>query len=122
MTPVEFVEKITQVVYDSTVTGCISLMEKPPGKRPSSQLRSLSQWFSQLSEPDRNKVRDAIKLATGQSVFGMLAVLDGVRQIDDSENKGSLELRYLRDGQSQLINDPNAEPLHDIFNEIAPPV
>ena len=121
MTTTEFVEKIRQVVYNSTVTGCLSLMQKPPGRKPSPQLAALSQWFNQLSESDKGKVRDVIELAARQSVFGVFAVLDGVRQVEDTESKGILELRHLKDGQSQLLNDPNAEPLHDIFNQIVPP-
>lgn len=121
MTAVNFVESIKQVVFYATVTGCLSLMQKPSGKSPSPQLQALSQWFNQLPDTDKAKVQDAITLATRQSVFGMFAVLDGVRQVEDSESKGILELRYSRDGQSQLINDPDAEPLHDIFNQIVPP-
>lgn len=121
MTATEFVEKIRQVVYNSTVAGCLSLMQKPPGRKPSPQLAVLSQWFNQLSEADRAKVRAVIELATRQSVFGMLAVLDGVRQVEDTESKGTLELRYLKDRQSQRLNDPNSEPLHDLFNQIVPP-
>jgi len=121
MTPKELVERIKQVVYNTTVTGCLALMENVPGRRPSSQLVALSQWFNQLPDDDKQKVRSAIELAARQSVFGMFAVLDGVRQVEDTERKGTLELRYLKDGQSKLLNDPNAELLHDIFNQIVPP-
>ena len=121
MTPKELVERIRQVVYNTTVTGCLTLMEKVPGRRPSPQLVALSQWFNQLPEADKQKVRSAIELAARQSIFGMFAVLDGVRQVEDTERKGTLELRYLKDGQSQLLNDPNAELLHDIFTQIVPP-
>lgn len=122
MTPVDFVMKIKLVVYDATLDICRAIMLKPPGKRPSPQLRELSSWYNQLSEPDREKVRSAIELATHQSIFGMLAVLDGVRQVEDTESKGIFELRYLKDGQAKLLNDPEAEMLHDIFNQAAPPV
>jgi hypothetical protein len=81
----------------------------------------VSQWFNQLPDADKAKVQDVVKLATRQSVFGVFAVLDGVRQVDGSENKGVLELRYCKNGQSQLINDSNTQPLHDIFNQIVPP-
>jgi hypothetical protein len=121
MTATEFVKKIRQVVYDSTVTICLSLMQKPPGRKPSPQIATLSQWFNQLSESDREKVRGVIELAARQCVFGIFAVLDGVRQLEDSEKKGTLEVWYLKDGQSQLINDPGVESLHDIFNQIVPP-
>ncbi len=121
MTSIEFTEKISEVVYDSTVSGCVSIMQKPPGRSPSLQMQELSEWFNQLSEFDRDKVKAVIELTSRQSIFGMLAVIDGVRQVDCSDNKGILELRYLNDGHSQLLNDPKAESLHDIFNQLVPP-
>ena len=121
MIATEFVEKIKQVVYNSTVTGVLSLMQKVPGRKPSPQLVALSQWFNQLSESDKTKVQNVVELAARQSIFGFFAVLDGVRQVEDTEAKGSVELRYLKDGQTQLLNDPNDEPLHDLFNQIVPP-
>jgi hypothetical protein len=120
MTAVEFVRKISQVVYHSTVTDCLSLIKKVPGRKPSPKLVALSQWFNQLPESDKEKVQDVIQLTARQSVFGFCAVLDGVRQVEDSESRGTLELHYLQDGRAQLLNDSNAELLHDLFNQIIP--
>lgn len=121
MTPNEFVERIAEVVFSSTVKGCLTSLHSPPGRRPSPQLLELSQWFNKQSDADKNMVRDVIKLASRQSIFGMFAVLDGVRQVEDSENRGTLELRYLKNDFTILLNDPSAEQLHDIFNKIVPP-
>lgn len=122
MTSSDFVEKIKHVVYDATLAMCRAIMQKPPGKRPSSKIKELSDWYNRLPEWDKEKVQIVVELATHQSVFGMLAVLDGVRQVEDAESKGVLELRYLKNGQSKLINDPEAMLLHDIFNQVVSPV
>ena len=122
MTAIEFIKRIKQVVYDSSVDSCLSLLQKPPGRKPSAKLVELSQYLNNLSEYDKEMILSIIKLASGQAIFGLLAVIDGVRQIEDSETKGSFELRFINGGNSVLINDPNEEYLHDIFNQEVPPV
>jgi hypothetical protein len=82
---------------------------------------ALSEWFTQLPREDEERVRATIQLAAGQAVFGMLAVLDGVRSIAEAGEAGSLELRYTRQAESVLLNDPAAVPLHDLFVEQVPP-
>ena len=121
MTPEEFITKIRQVVFEPAINGTMSLIEKPPGRRPSEDLVALSKWFLQLSDTDKKMLQSAIALAAHGATFGMLAVLDGVRQIDDTPQKGTLELSYIKDGQSVLLNDPNFEHLHDLFNQQGTP-
>ena len=118
MTQREFVQGIKVAVYDTAVGGCLATIENPPGRHPEPQLLALSQWFKRLSAGDKSMVREAIELASRQSLFGLLAVLDGVRQIEESAAKGALELRFAKDGRTELLNDPSAEPLHDIFAEL----
>jgi hypothetical protein len=61
-------------------------------------------------------------MGAGQAVFGMLTVLDGVKAIREAgEETGTLELRYITQGRSILINDPTGEFLHDLFGEQVPP-
>jgi hypothetical protein len=70
-----------------------------------------------LSENDKKIFRQAIAIAAHQATFGMLAVLDGARQIEDSPVKGTLELHYVKSDQRMLLNAPSAEALHDLFNQ-----
>ncbi len=121
MNPFDFITKIKQVVYESAVSGSLSLLQKPPGRRPSPKLTTLAQWYNQLSEPEKEKIYSVVELVAKQTSFAMLAVLDGVRQIDDCEKKGVLELRYTKDGHTTLLNDPNTDYLHDLFNKQVPP-
>ena len=121
MTSETFVERIRQAVYESSVKGVIGLLQTPPGRRPSQTLVALSQWFNQLPLDEKQRIQATIRLAVRQAVFGMLAVLDGVRCIDDAEERGTLELRYNAEGQSVLLNDPAGEFLHDLFVDQVPP-
>jgi len=123
MTTEEFIRRINVAVYDTSVNGTLSLLEKPPGRRPSETLVALSQWFNQLSPYDKERVNDAIQLSVWETVFGMLAVLDGVRSIREAgEEAGSFELRYNTQGQSYLLNKSTGEFLHDIFSAQVPPL
>ena len=121
MTPEEFIIKIRQVVYESAINGTLSVIQKPPGRRPPENLVVLSQWFMQLPDTDKKIFQRAIALAAHQATFAMLAVLDGVRQIDEAPLKGTLELRHIKSGQSVLLNAPNSDHLHDLFNQHVAP-
>jgi hypothetical protein len=122
MTSEEFVKRIQVAVYDSATRGALSLLERPPGRRPSQALVRLSHWFNGLSPQDKEHIRSIIQMAVGNAVFGMLTVLDGERSIRKTkEETGALELYYRMEGQSVLLNDPEGEPLHDIFGALVPP-
>ena len=117
MTPSDFIDAIRRVVFESAISGTLSLIKKPPGRSPPVNLSALSKWFSGLSENDKKMVQNAITIAAHQATFGMLAVLDGARQIEDSQEKGTLELHYLNDNQQIYLNTPDSEPLHELFNQ-----
>jgi hypothetical protein len=123
MTNEEFISRIRKAVYEPAVKGSLTILEHPPGRRPSRALVELSQWFNRLSPEDKEGVRGTIQLAARAAVFGMLAVLDGVTAIREAgEEAGTLELRHSAGGQWVVLNDPGAEPLHDLFaGEVPPP-
>jgi hypothetical protein len=121
MTPDQFINSVRQVVYESAIEGTLSLISKPPGRKPPENLTTVSNWFRQLSENDQEIFKHAIAIAAHQATFGLLAVLDGVRPIEDSSVKGTLELHYVRNNQRTLLNAPNAEALHDLFNQYGMP-
>lgn len=122
MTSEEFVERVRIAVYESVTEGTLSLLQKPPGRRPSKILVELSHWFSQVSADEQEWIRATIQLAVRNAVFEMLVVLDGVSSIHEAgEERGALELRYAAEGKSVLLNDPTGEFLHDIFAEYVPP-
>ena len=119
MTKEEFVNIVHKVIYESAIRGAISNLENPPGRKPGQRLVTLSKWFNNLSPEDKEHVRAAVQSGVHAAVFSFLAVLDGVRVIDDYPEHGELELRYVRNGESVLINEfRSGEFLHDLFNGI----
>jgi hypothetical protein len=50
------------------------------------------------------------------AVFGFFCVLDGVSAIEDSPEKGDLELYFVKSSQKIRLNDPRQEELHNLFN------
>lgn len=105
----EFIDAVYLVVYQSAVKGTVKQLAQPSGRRPRSELVELSAWFNDLTEADKKRVGDVARLAADHAVFGLMAVLDGVRAIDDG---GRTEL-YIRTGDGTLLNDP--PELHNLF-------
>jgi hypothetical protein len=116
MTAEEFISIIHQFVYMSAVSGTLSLLEKPPGRKPPKNVVTVSKWFAGLSENDKEMLRLAMAMAAHHATFGVLAVLDGVQVIEDSRVKGTLELYYVKGDERTLLNAPKGEFLHDLFN------
>lgn len=112
----EFVESIKIGVEQSTFDGLKSLLENPPGRSPSKELVGLSDWYKSLDISDKENLHEIIRLATKHSIFGMLCIIDGVRQIESTYDKGELVLEFHKNGEIIRLNDPNEEFLHDIFN------
>lgn len=118
MNPDEFIATVKQVVHDSAVRSVTSKLKSPPGRRPPRRLTELSQWFHSLSPTDQHHVSQVIQHAVHSSIFGFLCVLDGVRAIEAGSDKGILELALTRDTERQLLNDPEREPLHEIYQSL----
>lgn len=56
----------------------------------------LSEWYKQLDGSDQGMLGQAIREAAEMAVFELFCVLDGVSVIEDSPEKGELELHYKR--------------------------
>lgn len=117
MNATDFVDAIQTEVRDAAVSGVMSLIEQPPGRRPSPTLVSLSQWFSALTDADKQHIKEVVTLASDQTAFGFLAVLDGARVIENPPDRGMLELHWIKANQSVLLNDPKAEALHELLQK-----
>jgi hypothetical protein len=115
MTPQEFIEALKSVVHDSSARAVIDSLESPSGRNPPPKIRQLSEWFCSLSKEDQNNLYQVILLAVHSTLFGTLCVLDGVRAIEDSNDKGAFKLYFEKHGQKILLNDPAIETLHDRY-------
>ena len=63
-----------------------------------------------------------IEEAVDTALFGLFCVLDGVRTIEDSEEKTIFQLYGMKGGRNILINKEDEESLHDRFNALTNPI
>lgn len=108
-----FVEILRKVVQERSVESVLQNLEQPPGRQPPLELKELSAFYARLNEDDRAVLKKVLHHATEMTFFGFLCVLDGVRAIENSEDKGTLELWYRKGEQTILLNDPDEDFLHD---------
>lgn len=104
----EFVNGLQRVTYQAVIEDVPSILANPPGRQPRPELVKLSSWYKTLSGEDQQRVEDVVRLAADHAIFGVLAVLDGVRAFDDKHTE-----LYLRTGDGVLLNEH--PELHDIF-------
>jgi hypothetical protein len=110
----EFLDAIRIAVRDGAVSEVLDVLEKPPGRRSSEALRSRSIWYNELQDDQKQVVSAIVQDAVDRAIFGFLCVVDGVRVIESTAEKGKLELRYVK-GTSKLLNPPDGEMLHDLW-------
>ncbi len=116
MTVSEFVGAVKIQTSDAAVEGTIRCLTMPPGRKPSEHLVKLSEWYNQLNGSDQGMLGHAIREAAEMAVFEFFCVLDGVSVIEDTPEKGELELHYTKGTQRVHLNDPHGEELHNLFN------
>jgi len=117
MTPEEFVNALREVVLTRAVDSTLSSVESPPGRRPRRELVEANAWYQGLSDQDRAQLRGVAAMVAHQAVFGLLAVLDGARVVEDTPEKGEFRLAFRKGGQEWELNPPGGVPLHDILNQ-----
>jgi hypothetical protein len=109
----QFVDVIKEVVTESSIKGVASALQSPPGRKPKEDLLEMSVFYNQRTDEEKEIIKKIIKLSVDNGVFGFLCVLDGVRAIEDDEDKGTLTLIYKKDEDVILNKD---EDLHDYYN------
>jgi len=112
-----FVKAIEKVVLDSTVKGIQETLDHPPGRAPSKDLLELSQWYTSLTDKDKQMITKVITKASANAVFGFFCVIDGVRVFEDGPEKGDLELYYKKkNSETVLLNSPSGNFLHELMD------
>ena len=112
---VRFVDSLRIAVQDATVTGTISILSRPPGRKPDDELVALAEWFNGISFQDRQNLERVIEMTARNALFQILCVLDGAKAIEDRPDKGTLDLRYRRSNIDISLNDEAGAPLHELF-------
>jgi hypothetical protein len=112
----DFVDAVRTLVMDGAVADTLAVVEKPPGRRPSSELVQMAEWFRGLSSADRSMVERVLAVASRQAVSGLLAVLDGARKVDPASAPGDyFELRHVHGGAVDTLCGPHGAVLHELL-------
>ncbi len=115
MTSNDFINILDKYIKNTTARGVISVLEKPPGKKPDKKLIETSNWYIRLNDDDKKMVASIVNDTVKSALFNFLCVIDGVIAIESSGKKGRLELSFCKDNERVLLNDPGEEYLHDKF-------
>lgn len=108
----QFVDIIRTTVMNSAVDEIVATLLQPPGRRPDQDIVDLSKWYLSMDARDREMLERAFAEVSHAAVFGLLAILDGVRRVDNEQPPGILELWYVgHEGRVKLNGD-----LHDVLN------
>jgi hypothetical protein len=104
----DFIAGVRVAVYHAASSGLLKQLAKPSGRKPRPDLVELSGWFNELTPQDKDRVAQVAEQAVDQAVFGMMAVLDGVRVIDDQHTE-----LLLRTDSGVLLNEDH--DLHELW-------
>ena len=110
----EFVEIVRNSVCNKTVENLLSTLECPPGRQPASDLLSMSAWFRQLYDKQKQTVKEIVRLSVEDAIFIFLSILDGVISVENSKEKGSFELRFKK-GDIEEVISPSKNFLYELF-------
>lgn len=112
-----FVDSIRRHVRDAAVEGVLSILKRPPGRRPAQELLDLSAWYQRLADDDKARIERVLALVAHQVVFGLFAVVDGARTIEEQPGpKGRFELRHVSpSGDVTTIAGDGLAPLHELL-------
>jgi len=115
MTREEFVDAVRLQAMDAAVRTTVQTLVQPVERRLSEESVNVSNWYRTLTPDDRTHIETVVRRAAFNAVFGVLAILDGVRPVEGAGEKGTFELTYEKQSTRILLNDPTQELLHDMF-------
>src|SRR5947209_7768605 len=117
MTIKKFINAVKMQTSDAAVAGTIQSLVSPPGRKARKSLVRLAEWYKELRVEDREMVAEALQEAAEMAVFEFFCLLDGVSVIEDTPDKGELELYFVKHNEERiLLNDPVEDELHNLFN------
>ncbi len=124
-----FMERIILRAYEGTIRDSREGLESgPAGRKPAQEQVSLHQWFSQLSQYDREQVHRAVRDAVEAAIFGFFVILDGASggwPIKDEISDFALYRQSYADHDAEKADTPTtrvkinglsmSKDLHDLF-------
>jgi hypothetical protein len=114
-----FVDLLRAVVLDGLSKDLARDWQEPPGRLRSEERSRRSEWLRRMSDADRALLEAFGSEAARSALFGVLAVLDGARKIEEP-SEGHLELRHVHAHEAQLLAssapDMPVLPLHELLS------
>jgi hypothetical protein len=114
MTQEEFIAVVQRGAFEDAVGETVIM---PVGRKPHRLLVTLWDWYTALPERDKSLVRHAMRISAYGALFGVFAMIDGARQVDDPPH-GELRLAYVTpDGTEQPLSGPgpDLDELHSLW-------
>ena len=115
MTPEEFVEVVRNVVYRDAAKDVMAAVQEVP-RGADAVLRDVCAWYNALPLDARTQVRTIAEMAAQHALFGVFCVIDGVRAVETTHDKGEFTLTYRKGGVETVLNPRRGEMLHDLLN------
>jgi hypothetical protein len=120
MTPETFVAALRAAVRKDAESEA-KYYARPPSPNPPAHLARFSAWYRRLSPSDRRIAREVIRYSAEGSSFGLLTYLDNIAFL--SPEGGTFELWHVgKRGRRTRLNDPDGQPLNELFNNVPEPV
>ena len=114
----QFINGIKISLKDNKKERFLNHFENLPGRNPHKKDILISEGIKKLDTESRKLLGNVIDEAIDSTIFSFLCILDHVRTIEDSEDKTTFELYAVKNGERVLINDPNKEELHNLYNSL----
>jgi hypothetical protein len=108
--PEDFVRAVFDSAYKSGIKSVIEVLEDPPGRQPRPELLRLSTWYLSLNDVERDLAQQLMKQSADAAIFGVLAMVDGVRVFDGAKSDV-----VIRVGDVEVSRDGD---LHEIFRAL----
>jgi hypothetical protein len=111
----EFIDAIKSWVRNQAIKDVIHQLVSPSGRLVPENVKRRAEWYRNLNDSDREMLREVVAEATDSAIFGLLCMIDGVRVIENTYEKGKFELYFVKEGK-KLLNSPDIDFLHDLYN------
>lgn len=118
MNPKLFVQAIKLVVAQHAAKAVLGQLESPSGRQPPEEVEKRSERFHAFNDEEKKFIEQVVSISAEQAAYNFLCVLDGISFIEDDIKKGLLQLYYVKDGKSALLNSEEDIELTSLYKSI----
>ncbi|WP_316812828.1 hypothetical protein [Pedobacter heparinus] len=114
----EFIKILKRDVTKSGTNDVIKNLIAPVGRKSSEKLLKMSEFYNSMDDANKKIINEIIYEAIDTGIFGFLCLIDGVRSVNMNGEENHLKLTFINDntGKETVLNNPNQDFLHDIYN------